>query len=220
MKKLSPLDYEYLAENFCSREFVDLFKIFRDTDEPNAARLGRSRNAATDYSGVVFPHYNIKTGDVIDYCVKPDKPETDLQPDGSHKPKYKYLFPPSRGGILYFAPNTKPNLLTDISKPLVITEGKKQLIAATRVATGDNPNATDWQFLPIGINGVWGWKSKGKVIQQFDEIAWQFRTVIIIFDADTKTNWMVRFARQQLAVELQRRGAVVRLTDLPQGGLK
>ena len=214
MKELLPSDYQYFAENFCSREFVDAFSIFRVTDEQGADTVGRKRNAAADYSGVVFPHYNIKTGDIVEYCLKPDQPENELQPDGTYKPKYKYLFPPRRGGILYYPPNTDAKLLTDISKPVVITEGKKQLIALTRVAMNDSPNAANPHFLPVGINGVWGWKSKGKAIQQLDEMAWQFRTVYLVFDSDVQTNWMVRYARQQLALELQRRGAAVRIVNV------
>ncbi len=219
-RKLTGADYQYFSENFCSREFVEAFKIFRADDERAAEMLGRRRNAYTPWDSVVFPHYDIKTGDLIEYCLKPDSPETERQPDGSEKPKYKYLFPPGRGNIIYYPPNADSQLLKDSSKPLVITEGKKQLIALTRVATNDNPAATGWHFLPVAINGVWGWRSKsadGGVIPQFNDIAWQYRSVYLVFDSDVETNWKVRHARQQLALELQKRGAVVHLVNLPQG---
>lgn len=211
-KPLTENDYQYFAENFCSREFVESFDIFRADDEQAAEMVGRSRNAYTPVDSVVFPHFDTN-GNIVEYCLKPDKPET----DGAGKPKYKYLFPPGRGKILYFSPNADKDLFKDISKPLVITEGKKQLIAITRIATNGNPNTDNWHFLPIGINGVWGWRNKATngVIQQFDEIAWQFRTVYIVFDSDVATNWKVRHARQQLALELQRRGAVVYMVNLP-----
>jgi len=215
--------YSYFSTNFCSREFVDLFDIFFVGDEEGAEIVGRKRNAGTSFEGVVFPHYDIKTGKIIEYCLKPENPETDTKPDGTKEPKYKYLFPPGRGNILYYPPNADERLLTDISKPLVITEGKKQLIALTRVATNDNPRAVNWHFLPIAINGVWGWRSKSSesgIIPQFNDIAWQFRPVYLAFDSDVETNWKVRYARQQLALELQRRGAAVYLANLPQGGLK
>ena len=217
---LTSADYQYFSNNFCSREFVDLFKIFRAGDERGAEMLGRKRSAYTPWDSVVFPHYDIKTGEIIEYCLKPDDPETERQPDGNEKPKYKYLFPPGRGGILYYPPNAGAEALADISKPLVITEGKKQLIALTRVATNDNSAAVTWHFLPVAINGVWGWRSKssdGGVIPQFNDVAWQLRPVYLVFDSDVETNWKVRHARQQLALELQRRGAVVYLAGLPQG---
>ncbi len=218
---LTETDYQYFAESFCSREFVELFGIFRAGDEDAAEMLGRKRNASVKWESVAFPHYDTN-GKITEYCFKPENPETETQPDGTKNPKYKYLFPPGRGGILYFSPTANKQLFTDISKPLVITEGKKQLISLTRVATGDNPQATDWHFLPVAINGVWGWRNKatGGVIQQFDEIAFQFRAVYLVFDADVSTNWQVRYARQQLALELQRRGAIVYLANLTPGGLK
>jgi len=217
---LTQTDYQYFLENFCSREFVDLFDIFRLDDEQAAETLGRKRNARTPWDSVVFPHYDIKTGQVVEYCLKPDKPETETRSDGAKEAKYKYLFPPGRGNILYYPPNADARLLKDISKPLVITEGKKQLIALTRVAANDNPAAVNWHFLPIAFNGVWGWRSKaanGGVIPQFNDIDWQLRPVYLLFDSDVETNWKVRYARQQLALELQSRGAVVYFVNLPQG---
>jgi len=216
---LTSADYQYFSNNFCSHEFVDLFKIFRAGDERGAEMLGRKRSAYAPWDSVVFPHYDIKNGQLVEYCLKPDNPEMERQSDGSEKPKYKYLFPPGRGGILYYPPNADAEALADISKPLVLTEGKKQLIALTRVATNDNPAAVNWHFLPVAINGVWGWRSKssdGGVIPQFNDIAWQLRPVYLAFDSDVETNWKVRHARQQLALELQRRGAVVRFVNLSQ----
>ncbi|MFN2392077.1 MAG: DUF3854 domain-containing protein, partial [Pyrinomonadaceae bacterium] len=219
---LTPADYQYFSENFCSQAFVDSFKIFRAGDEEAAGMVGRKRSAYTPWDSVVFPHYDIKTGQVVEYCLKPDNPETETKADGTQEPKYKYLFPPGRGGILYYPPSADAEALADISKPLVITEGKKQLIALTRVAANDNPASVNWHFLPVAINGVWGWRSKsadGGVIPQFNDIAWQLRSVYIVFDSDVETNWKVRYARQQLALELQRRGAVVYLVNLPQTDL-
>jgi hypothetical protein len=222
MNNLTPTDYQYFSDNFCSREFVDAFKISRDDDEQAAEKLGRKRNAHTPWESVVFPHYDIKTGQLVEYCLKPDNPETETKADGTKEPKYKYLFPPGRGGILYYPPNADAKLLTDVSRPVVITEGKKQLIALTRVATNENPASVNWHFLPVAINGVWGWRSKSAnrgVIPQFNDIAWQLRPVYLVFDSDVETNWKVRYARQQLAVELQSRSAVVYFVNLPQADL-
>lgn len=223
MNNLTPSDYQYFSDNFCSREFVDAFLTDRVSDEQGAETVGRKRSAYTPFESVRFPHYDIKTAQLVEYCLKPDNPETERQPDGTEKPKYKYLYPPGRGNIIYYPPFADAKLLADVSKPVVITEGKKQLIALTRVATADSVKCVDWRFLPIAINGVWGWRSKaaeGGVIPQFNNIAWQFRSVYLVFDSDVASNWKVRHARQQLALELQRRGAVVYLTNLPQGGLK
>lgn len=223
MNNLVSSDYKYFEQNFCSPPFVDAFEIDRVDDEQGAETVGRKRNAHTPFAGVRFPHYDIKTGKLVEYCLKPDDPEKEKQPDGTEKPKYKYLFPYGRGNIIYYPPFADSKLLTDISKPIVITEGKKQLIALSRVASNDNPTSSNWHFLPIAINGVWGWRSKaadGGVLPQFNDISWQSRDVYVVFDSDVGTNWNVSHARQQLARELQKRGAIVRLTDLPQGDLK
>jgi hypothetical protein len=222
MNNLTPNDYQYCENNFCSSEFVDAFRLDRVGDEQGAETVLRKRSAYTPFAGVRFPHFDIKTGNLVEYCLKPDNPETERQPDGTEKPKYKYLYPSGHGSIPYYPLFADAKLLTDVSKPVVITEGKKQLIALTRVATGDAVKCADWRFLPIAINGVWGWRSKsaGGVIPQFNDIAWQFRSVYLVFDSDVATNWKVRHARQQLALELQKRGAVVYVTNLPQGGLK
>lgn len=223
MSSLTPSDYHYFEQNFCSVPFVDAFKIDRVDDETGADSIGRKRNAYTRYDGVRFPHYDIKTGQLVGYCLKPDNPEKVRKPDGTEKPKYKYLFPSGRGNIIYYPPFADAGLLTDRSKPIVITEGKKQLIALTRVATSDNPSPSYWHFLPIAINGVFGWRSKSSkngVLPQFDDIKWQLRLVYVVFDSDVATNPRVSLARQRLALELQKRGAVVRLTNLSQGGLK
>jgi hypothetical protein len=223
MSNLTSSDYQYFSSNFCSREFVDLFEIFRADDERAAEMLGRKRSAYTPWDSVVFPHYDIKTGELVEYCLKPDDPETETKADGTKEAKYKYLFPPGRGNILYYPPSADARFLKDVSKPLVITEGKKQLIALTRVATNDNQTVVNWHFLPVAINGVWGWRSKSSgsgVIPQFNDIAWQLRSVYLAFDSDVETNWKVRHARHGLALELQNRGAVVYFVNLPQGGLQ
>ncbi len=54
------------------------------------------------------------------------------------------------------------------------------------------------------------------MIADFDRIAWQGRTVQIIFDANVATNDSVRAARRELAKELARRGAQERFVSLPE----
>ena len=53
-------------------------------------------------------------------------------------------------------------------------------------------------------------------IPDLDRIVWDNRKVIIVFDADTRTNESVAAARRCLTRELQDRGARVFLVDLPQ----
>jgi hypothetical protein len=52
-------------------------------------------------------------------------------------------------------------------------------------------------------------------LPDFDLISWQGRDVVILFDANASTNLNVRRARFALAQELLKRGAIVRIADLP-----
>src|SRR5207248_701104 len=53
------------------------------------------------------------------------------------------------------------------------------------------------------------------VIPDFDRINWRGREVEIIFDADARDNDNVKNARQKLAIELRKRGATVRILEMP-----
>ena len=75
--------------------------------------------------------------------------------------------------------------------------------------------------------GVWSWRTRaGRVdgksvpVEDLDHIAWQGRTVYVVFDSDLATNPNVRDAEHALAKELSRRGgrpAAIRLPGGPTG---
>jgi hypothetical protein len=81
----------------------------------------------------------------------------------------------------------------------------------------------------LRVGGVWNWRGKrGKTvgpegesrdvkgpIPDLDRIAWTDRRVVLFFDVDVLTNETVRYARNQLARELQDRGARVFLQQPP-----
>jgi hypothetical protein len=83
--------------------------------------------------------------------------------------------------------------------------------------------------LLIGLGGCWGFRGEiGKTVDEkgqrvpekgvlpdFDRVTWQGRDTFIVFDANTRTNPKVRAARRTLAAELTKRGARVRVVDLP-----
>ena len=81
-----------------------------------------------------------------------------------------------------------------------------------------------WQhiFGKIGIEE----NSKGKRVQvkgpipDFNRIDWQGRQTIILFDTNVSSNSQVAAARNQLALELVSRGAIVQFIDLqPEDGV-
>ena len=147
----------------------------------------------------------------------------DSQIEGG-KPKAKYLSPPGRGGMLYFAVGTAPEWLQDPMLPVIVTEGEFKTLALFRAAIEGLGDAAEGpRFLPVGLGGVWNWRGTiGKTVSadgsRVDEkgpipdlsrVAWAGRSVVICFDRDAETNEKVQIARAMLSKELRGRGAKV-----------
>lgn len=218
-------DIESFKKSFITPEFAARAGLYRVSSVEGARLIGRKPKADEDFSGIIFPFIHPGESEPHEFRLRRDRPSRELQPDGSTKETGKYLSPPGRGGLLYFVPGTDPDLLTDSSAAVLITEGEKKCLALHRFCSGDG-----WKALPIGLTGVWNWRGKvgkeaapngGTVaikgpIAALDRITWSNRQVFIIFDSNVKTNESVRFARAGLTKELARRGAVVRWVDLPE----
>src|SRR6185437_14534532 len=85
-------------------------------------------------------------------------------------------------------------------------------------------------FIPIAIAGVWNWrgivaKSGGPKGERLDvrgpiadlsRITWTGRIAFIVFDANVHTNDSVKWARIGISRELAKRGADVKLVNLPE----
>ena len=108
---------------------------------------------------------------------------------------------------LYFPPNLDFKILADKHRPLTITEGEKKSYAATK------------KGIPtIGLSGVWSFKCKRlgmNLIDDFKHILLDGREVTLCFDNDVKSNPHVMQALQELAGELERKGAMVKIKYLP-----
>lgn len=99
---------------------------------------------------------------------------------------------------------------SDVSKPLVITEG--ELKAACACSKG---------IPTIGLGGVWCFKSTRKgqsIIGGLLSIEWSGRRVFICYDSDAATNPSVVAAENMLASELTELGADVQIARLPAAG--
>jgi hypothetical protein len=105
----------------------------RVTSPEGALLVGR--NGAGDYEGLKIPYFWPGEDYPREYRLRRDNPEMEWK-DGVLKPKNKYLSPPGRGNLLYFARATQPEWLTSADLPLVITEGEKKTLSlvAARVA--------------------------------------------------------------------------------------
>lgn len=99
-------------------------------------------------------------------------------------------------------------LLTDTSKPLIITEGEFKAAKACKEG-----------FPTIGLGGVYNWRAL-KIgvpwLPSLEPFSWVRRSVYLCFDSDIRTNTMVQAALKELADELQSRGALVFFASLPE----
>jgi Domain of unknown function (DUF3854) len=114
---------------------------------------------------------------------------------------------------VYVPPLVSPSTLADPSTPLWLTEGEKKALKACQEG-----------LACIALPGVWSWRTRaGRVdgksgpVEDLDHIAWQRRTVYVVFDSDLATNPSVRDAEHALAQELRRRGARPVAIRLPGG---
>jgi hypothetical protein len=230
-QELTDRDFSVLSASFISRDLATTAGIFRVDSHDGAEIVGRNGNA--DYAGIIFPYYLPGNSHPREYRLRRDTPDLEQGANGKIKQKAKYLSPPGKGNQLYFVPTTATEWLADTTLPVCITEGEKKTLALWEMAWhGLSDAALTPRFLPVGLSGAWNWRGKigktetdtGKrqdlkgVIPDFDLIAWKGRIAYIVYDTNVRTNESVQVARSRLAAELTRRGAEVRLIDLPETG--
>jgi hypothetical protein len=170
--------------------------------------------------GIAIPYLDPENEErVLTYRVRRDNPEV----ESNGTPIAKYVSPPDRQR-LYFGVDAYSQL-ADVSAPAIVVESEKAVLAVISAEVTANRR----HALVIATRGCNGWKGViGKAtspngtrvdekgpLTDFDRVALKDRDTIIAFDANTATNEKVRFARRGLAAELEKRGARVRLLDLP-----
>lgn len=216
-------DYADLERRWINPTLADEAGIRRIDDSTGKALMGATRG---NFAGLLIPYYRPGAESVREYRLRRDQPEFESVAGGKLKESRKYVSPPGRGNMLYFAPGVPVALLQDAGLPVFITEGEFKTLALWRLS---NHQSETPRFLPVGVAGVWNWRGTiGKangpdgdrrdvkgVIPDFDLFDWRGRKVTIVFDADCETKSAVRAARYQLAAELIRRGAAVGYLDWP-----
>ncbi len=221
---LTERDRRWFEASFITLEMAISAGIVRVDTVDGAEIVGRQPKAGANFAGLIFPYTWPGEARPGEFRLRRDEPELEQKPDGTTKEKNKYLSPPGKGGLLYFPPGTPVDWLSDADVPCTIVEGEKKALAMSRFYRERGENR-----LVIGLPGVWNWRGtvgstvngNGKrqpvrgVIPNFDRIAWQERSALILFDANAKTDSSVAAARHLLAVELKRRGAEVLTVDLP-----
>jgi hypothetical protein len=224
---LTETQIQELGASFITEEMAKAAKLRHVDDFTGAELFGKKRKASADWSGILFP-YESQIGRGGQYRLRLENPTLIEKPDGTIKPEAKYLSAPCSKPAIYFPPHATSEMLNDSKLPLVIIEGEKKTLALERLASEDYTK-TKWHFLPIGISGVWNFRSNGKkklpdgsevmvkgFLPDFDKIALNNRKVTIFYDANARTNSQVAAARAALCLELQARGAKVLYADLPE----
>lgn len=220
---LTPADYAGLEKSYLTPAIADAAGLARVDSHEGAQRIGQlnPKNAPKkDCAGLIFPYHLPEEPDVREYHLRRDNPEQDI----SGKEIGKYLSPPGKGNLFYFAPSARKAWLKDKTISVVFVEGEKKCLALQRFF-----DERGEQVLVIGLSGIWNWRGTvGKrdndhgarisikgVVPDFGLIDWQKRQGEIIFDADSKANKSVVAAQKSLAKELTGRGAAVRILEMP-----
>jgi putative DNA primase/helicase len=211
---LTSRDLAALGKRWIDRTTAQRQYLRRVNSLEGAEAIGK--NGAGDYSGVLIANIWPGSDYIREYRLRRDHPDIE-----NGKPK-KYLAPPGRGNLLYFAVGTDPAWLSNTQLPLVITEGEFKTIALNRlarhgIATGQLP-----RFLAVGLSGVWNWKGTTRAydaagsrieikepIADLARVVWDDRRVLILYDSDLEEKDSVRAARAMLTRELRSRAAQV-----------
>lgn len=216
---LNKTDFGGLTQSFITPEIARLAKIERVDNKAGAKAIGRRLHNQAKLAGLAFPYFLPPSYEQVrQYRIRRDMPDREIRKDGTTKEVGKYLGPAGQAPLLYFPPGVTAKMMDEL--PIVITEGEKKTLALWRLATEKNDGP---RFLPIGIAGVWCFRTKiassdeSQAIPDLDRIHWIGRRVTIVFDTNVSTNNGVAAARTALGKELKGRGAEVFFATLPDG---
>jgi hypothetical protein len=189
--------------------------IERVTDREARDKYGITGSG--DMSGIVFPYVDPHDGRRVTARLRRDNPEMD---SGELKRKYMSAFGDRRH--LYFPPGSD-ELLPDPSVPLIFVEAEKSSLALTSFA-----ERVGRKILAIAMGGCWGWRGRiGRVENprgvRVDEMgplpdlacAGSGRKIVVLLDANVRTNPQVQQARRALQIQLIKQGADVSIAELP-----
>ncbi len=192
----------------------------RRVSHEEARDLCGIRYKSEHLEGIAFPYLDPEDGRIVTWRVRRDHPE--VENDGT--PIAKYVSPPDRKH-LYFVPGCFSQL-ADTSSPVIVVEAEKSVlaIAETRLSENRTPRP-----LIIGTGGCWGWRGViGKAtsadgarvdqkgpIPDLDRITWTSRATIIVLMRTSRQIRMCKRPDGPFAAELAKRGAKVRIVELP-----
>lgn len=123
---------------------------------------------------LAFPLYRLGQTNAYTWILRPDRPRHNA--DGK---VIKYEYPRGEKNVFDCLP-VYSMALRNPDIPLWLTEGAKKADALASVAGKE--------IVPINENGVWGWRVKGRLAEDWNGILWEGRTVVIAPDGDVRHN--------------------------------
>ncbi|MFC1951812.1 DUF3854 domain-containing protein [Chloroflexota bacterium] len=156
------------------------------------------------YIGILIPLHGVD-GTIVGYQYRPDHPRIDAR---DRAIKYEN---PTGSSVRLDVPPRCHGQLGDPGISLWFTEGVKKVDA---LASQD--------VCAVGLTGVWGFKGKNPLggttlLADFDYITLKGRLVYLVFDSDSSSNPQVNQALIRLKEHLERKGATVKILQLPPG---
>lgn len=142
---------------------------------------------------------------------KPARPFEIKQRDGSVQ-FAKYAQPKSSGVHVFYGVSLRTTeALTDVSIPILLTEGEKKCMAGESAG-----------LCCLALFGVNQWHLKGErtLHPELAHIKWYGRKVYLGFDRDASTNYRVRKEELALARAVEAAGAIVRIVRFPEDAPK
>ena len=210
---LSENHFKMLVEESGISEAVLQERGYRTiTSEGDLVQYGFSP-AQRRVPGLLIPLHTTD-GKIGLHVYRPDSPRTyedrsKREADGLRPVKVLKYEIPKGTGVRVDCPPACLKGLKNPSFPLYITEGQKK---ADSLATQG--------ACAIDLLGVWNFKGHNElggttILVDFDFIAWENRSVHIVFDSDVMYKPSVRLALERLTEILQRKGAIVSAIYLP-----
>jgi predicted P-loop ATPase len=212
---LTPADLAMFQKFRVGPELLGAAKIERVNDT-EAREVLALNGTFGNMAGVLFPYFSPHTGFRVAARVRRDCPEIE---NGREKNKYMSGFGDRRH--LYLVPKSE-SLLADLTIPAVLVEAEKSALALAAWS-----ERTGKRLLPIALGGCYGFRgrigkkenARGERVDEvgpLPDLEWcRKRRTYILLDANCATNPKVRAARRELARELVKLGADVRMLNLP-----
>jgi hypothetical protein len=134
---------------------------------------------------LAIPLYRCSAEQPFTWVLRPDLPRQSREGKA-----IKYEYPKSTPNILDILPRYRA-ALGNPQIDIWLTEGAKKADALA--------SAYDGLIVPVNENGVWGWRTKGKILDDFKSIVWEGRRVVLAPDGDVRHNKAVYQAVQRSA---------------------